>query len=92
MKTITMFTVDGCPYCAKARKAIAELSAENPAYASVPIEEISETQHPELADPYDYQATPAMFIGHDKLFEAHVSQSYEDIRDHVKSALDTALA
>jgi glutaredoxin len=91
MKKITMFTVDGCPYCAKARKAIAELTAENQAYGTVPIEEISETQHPEIAEGYDYWATPAFFTDHEKLFEAHLGQSYEEIRDNVMKVLDKAM-
>lgn len=53
MKNIIMIKIPGCPYCAKARKAIGLLQQE----------EIDETTQPELAAPYgkDYYYVPSLF-------------------------------
>ena len=92
MKAITMFYLDNCGYCAKARRALAELYEVDPAYKEVPITMIEESREPALADTYDYYAVPSFFDGKTKLFEAHLFMSYEDIRDEVKKFLDYALA
>ena len=92
MKKITMFYLDDCGYCAKARQALDELYAENPAYRQVELEKIEESRQPELAEQYDYYAVPSFFDGKEKLFEAHLFMSYEAIRDEVRKVLDYALA
>ena len=84
MKELTMFYLDDCGYCFKARQALDELFAENPAYASI--------REPALPDTYDYYAVPSFFIGKDKLFEAHIGMRYEDIKEAVRACLDAALA
>ena len=38
MKEIELFYLASCPYCRNAKKAIGELSAENPAYADIRID------------------------------------------------------
>ncbi|MBQ6366320.1 MAG: thioredoxin family protein [Oscillospiraceae bacterium] len=92
MKKLTMFYLEDCGYCAKARKALDELYAEDPRYREVEIEKIEESRHPEVAEQYDYYAVPTFFDGKEKLFEAHLFMSYEEIRDEVKRVLDYALA
>jgi len=92
MKKITMFYLDDCGYCAKARQALDELYAENPAYRQVELEKIEESRQPELAEQYEYYAVPSFFDGKEKLFEAHLFMSYEAIRDEVRKVLDYALA
>ena len=92
MKKLTMFYLEDCGYCAKARKALDELYAEDPRYRVVEIEKIEESRHPEVAEQYDYYAVPTFFDGKEKLFEAHLFMSYEEIRDEVKRVLDYALA
>ena len=92
MKEITMFYLDDCGYCQKARRALDELLAENPAYRDVPMTRIEESQQPELADQYDYYAVPTLYVDGEKVFEAHIGMSYEDIRAAVKLALDAALS
>ena len=92
MKTLTMFYLDDCGYCAKAKKALEERYQENPKYAEIPINKIEESQHPEIADQYDYYAVPTFFDGKEKLFEAHLFMSYEEIRDEVRKVLDYALS
>ncbi len=91
MKKLTMFYLEDCGYCTRARRALAELCEENPAYKEVPITMIEESEEPGLADQYDYYATPAFFDGKEKLFEAHLFMRYEDIKAEVKRVLDYAL-
>ena len=91
MKAITMFYLETCGYCDKARRALEELVAENPAYKEVPLTMIEESREPALADTYDYYAVPSFFDGKTKLFEAHLFMSYEEIRDEVKKVLDYAM-
>jgi glutaredoxin len=92
MKKIIMIKIPGCPYCAKARKAIAELH-EEAKYASVPVEEIDETTQPELAKPYgkDYYYVPSLFIDGKKQFEAKPGMDYDTIKAAVVKAFDEAL-
>ena len=91
MKELTMFYLEDCGYCTKAFRALDELFAENPDYRRIPITMIEEAGNPELADQYDYYATPAIFEGDEKLFEARLFMSYNDIRNELKRALDRAL-
>ena len=91
MKSLTMFYLDDCGYCAKARRALEELYAEKPEYREIPIHMIEESMEPELADQYDYYAVPSFFDGKKKLFEAHLFMSYENIRDEIGRVLDYAL-
>lgn len=91
MKSLLMFYLEDCGYCAKANRALEELYNQNPAYKEVPITRIEESKNPELADQYDYYAVPTFFDGKEKLFEAHLFMSYKDIQDEVKRVLDYAL-
>ena len=91
MKALTMFYLDDCGYCAKARRALEELYAEKPEYREIPIHMIEESMEPELADQYDYYAVPSFFDGKKKLFEAHLFMSYENIRDEIRRVLDYSL-
>ena len=67
MKDIEIFYLNGCPYCMKARKAIAELQAENAAYAGLGLKWIEENEDPETADSRDYYNVPSLFFGEEKL-------------------------
>lgn len=92
MKKFIMIKIPGCPYCAKARKAIEELHGEEK-YKSVPVEEIDETTQPELAKPYgkDYYYVPSLFIDGKKQFEAKPGMDYDTIKTAVTKAFDEAL-
>ena len=72
MKKVTYFHLPTCPYCKQADRAIEELTAEHPEYAAVEFERINEYEHPEIADQYDYQCNPCMFIGKEKIYESHL--------------------
>lgn len=93
MKKIVMIKIPGCPYCAKARKAMAALQEEE-AYRHVQVEEIDETTQPELAAPYgkDYYYVPSLFIDGEKQFEAKPGMDYDTIYAAVKEAFDKAKA
>lgn len=91
MKTLTLFHLADCPYCHYARRALQELNAENPAYHTIQIEWIDERRQADLAAQYDYYYVPSLFDGKKKLYEANPSQSYEDVKRSLRSALDTAL-
>ena len=91
MKNITAFYMNGCPYCKGAKEALAELIEENPAYRQVAVDWYEESEHPEVVQGHSYYYVPSMFIGTEKLYEAQPGQSYDDIKAHVKAALDAAL-
>lgn len=92
MKPITMFYRDDCGYCLKAHRALDELMEEIPGARALSFTRIEETREPELADRYDYYAVPTFYVGDDKLFEAHIGMSYEDIKAEVRRVLEAALA
>ena len=83
--------MNGCPYCKGAKEALAELIEENPAYRQVAVDWYEESDHPEVVQGHSYYYVPSMFIGAEKLYEAQPGQSYDDIKAHVKAALDAAL-
>ncbi len=91
MKDLKLFYLEDCPYCRNARRALAELTAENAVYGDVPIEWIEESCRRMLAERYDYYYVPAVFAGDTKLYEARPGESYEDCKAHIRSALDAAL-
>ena len=92
MKPILMFYLEDCGYCQKARRALDELMSENPAYRALEITRVEESLQPDLADQYDYYAVPTFYVGGEKLFEAHIGMTYENIRDEVRRVLDAAMA
>lgn len=91
MKPITAFYLHGCPYCKNAMKAIKELSTENEQYGTVTVNWYEETEHPEIVKGHDFYYAPSLFLDTEKLYEAQPGQSYDDIKAHVKTALDAAL-
>ncbi len=91
MKQITFFFQRGCPYCRKADRAITMLMAENPEYAGVPFRRIDENDLPEdLTGTYDYHYVPTMFVGDEKIFEAHPGIEYDEILEAVHRVFERA--
>ena len=86
MQGLTLFYQEGCPHCKLAQQSLAELQEENPAYKQIPIERIEESQHPEIAEKWDYYYVPTFFMGKEKLMEGHMEKA------DVKQVLDRALA
>ena len=91
MAEITIFEQAFCPYCRKAHKALKALMEENPAYSAVNVRWIDENRQRGLADQFDYGYVPSVYLGARKLYEADPSEGYEEIRAHLKAALDQAL-
>ena len=91
MKRIEIYHLNGCPYCANARRAIAELTEEDPAYGGIELVWIEEREHPELAEKRDYFRVPTLFCGEEKLYEADPSQGFAEIRSSVRKAFDRVL-
>lgn len=91
-KELTIFYMEGCPYCRNARKAVQELQEANADYASVPLHWIDETKESALADEYPYYRVPSVFIGKTKLYECDPSEKYRDIRDQMEKVMIAALA
>ena len=92
MREIEIFYLTGCPYCNNARKAAAELMAEEPAYGALQLRWIEENEEAELANSRDYYRVPSVFYAGDKLYECSPFQGYEAIKAHLKVAFDRALA
>ncbi len=91
-KKLTILHLDHCPYCHKARQALDELQAENPAYRGVAVEWIEEERESEAASRYtDYYYVPTIYAGTDKLFEAHPGDDHDKIKAEVKRALDAVV-
>lgn len=86
MKEITLFYLETCPHCVKARKYMQELCEENPSFAKIPVKMIEETKEKELADSYDYYYVPCFYIGKEKIAEGTIS------REGVKEVFNKALA
>ena len=66
----------------------AKISYEEREY---PVDENDEGLHPEIADQYDYWATPAMFVKEEKIYEAHVREKYDEAKENVRRVLEAAL-
>ncbi len=92
MHEIELFYLTGCPYCAHAKRAVAELLQEEPAYGQLTLRWIEETQEAALADSRDYYRVPALFFAGDKLYECSPLHGFEAIKAHIKAAFDRALA
>lgn len=69
MRKVTMFVIEGCPYCRQALRWMDELMHDYPEYGDVELEIIDETKQPEIADQWDYYYVPTYFVGRDKLHE-----------------------
>lgn len=69
MQKVTMFTMAGCPYCRAAHRWMEELMQEYPEYNDIELEIIDETEHPDIADRYDYYYVPTYYVGRDKVHE-----------------------
>ena len=91
MKKVIMFYIDGCPYCAKAKRALQELKEEKSGYDAVNVEMINEQDHPEISKNYKYYYVPTFFVGEEKIYEAQPGDSFEEVKAHVREVLAAAL-
>ena len=91
MREIEIFYLTGCPYCDAARRAVAELLQETPAYGALTLRWIEENEEKALADSYDYYRVPSLFHDGDKLYECSPFQGYETIKARIQAAFDQVL-
>ncbi|MCD7893480.1 MAG: thioredoxin family protein [Erysipelotrichaceae bacterium] len=91
MKKVLCFYLENCPYCLQAQKAMDDLMNENPQYKDISVEWIEENDNPDIIDDYDYYATPSMFVDEEKIYEAHLFETYEECKLHVKEVLEKAM-
>ena len=92
MKKITLFYLTGCPYCHHAKRAVSELTDENPVYNGISIDWVEERENAALANQYDYYYVPTIFQGKTKLYEADPSEDYASVKKNIMAAFDTVLA
>ena len=91
-KEMTIFYMEGCPYCMNARKALRELQSEKEDYAAVQVCWIDENKEKSLAASYDYYYVPAIYDGQEKLYEASPADTYADVKRQVETALKAVAA
>ncbi len=85
MKELTMFYLESCPYCRRARGFMAELREESPEYAKIPVKMVEEREQKALADSFDYYYVPCYYIDDVKISEGSVD------KDGVRAVFEKAL-
>jgi len=83
--------MNGCPYCANAKKAMQELKEENQNFAGLEVEMINENEHPEISAKYDYYYVPTFIVDGRKVYEAHPGERFEECKEKVREVFETAL-
>ena len=74
MEKVTMFYMEGCPYCRAALQWMDELFARYPQFREVELEKIHENKNPQLAAQYDYYYVPTYYVGRKKVHEGAASK------------------
>ena len=90
-KKITIFYLEGCPYCKQGKEAIEELKRNNPDFATLDVEWIEESKEAEKAETYDYYYVPSAFFGKEKQYEAHPGETYQECYAHLEKVFTDAL-
>ena len=90
MEKLTIFYLEGCPYCRNAMRAAKELEAEL-GFDADWLEWIEERKNAALADRYDYYRVPSVFWGERKLYECSPADDYDAIKQNLKRAFAQAL-
>ena len=93
MKHVTMIEMEGCPYCAKAHRAIGELVQKDPRYGALTLQYVDENRDTDEVQPFagKYYYVPSLFIDGEKGYEAQPGQDYEEIYAAVKQVFDQAI-
>ena len=86
MKEMTLFYLENCPYCKRARAYMDELYAEKPAYRDIPLKLVEERQEKALADQYDYYYVPTFYLDGEKVSEGAIDKA------GVQAVLEKALS
>ena len=92
MPKLTVFYLSHCPYCRMAREAVRELQSGDPGFQTVVIDWIEESEHPEIAERYDYYRVPSVYLGDLKLYECSPQDGRSEILSRMEDALRKASA
>ncbi len=84
MPKVTMFILENCPYCIRARKINEKLLKED-RFKDITIELVDERKEAALADSFDYYNVPCYYLGREKLHEGAADEA------DICSALERAL-
>lgn len=90
MEKLTIFYLEGCPYCRNAMRAVKELEAEL-GFDADRLEWVEERKNAALADRYDYYRVPSVFWGERKLYECSPADDYDAIKQNLKHAFAQTL-
>ena len=85
MKPVKLFYLRNCPFCRKAMRYIDEAKQNCPEHRDIEIEMIEESEHPEIADSYDYYYVPTFYIDGVKVHEGGVLPG--EMEDILRKAL-----
>ncbi len=91
MKQLTVFYLEGCPYCANAKKAVEELRAEMPGFENVLMNWVEESYSPNISSQYDYYYVPTVFCGYEKLYECKPGDDFDTIKQSFKKAIESVI-
>ena len=91
MKKLTVFYLEGCPYCRNAVKAVKELRDETPGFATLEFDWIEERKNAGIAERYDYYNVPCVFYGDRKLYECKPGDDFYTIKRQLKKAVETVV-
>lgn len=85
MKSVKLFYLKNCPFCKKALRYIEQAQASYPELAALHIEMIEESEHPDVADRYDYYYVPTFYVDEVKCHEGGVYP--DEVERILRSAL-----
>ena len=85
MKPVKLFYLRNCPFCRKAMRYIDEAKQNCPELRDIEIEMIEESEHPEIADSYDYYYVPTFYIDGVKVHDGGVLPG--EMEDILRKAL-----
>ncbi|WP_300749646.1 thioredoxin family protein [uncultured Alistipes sp.] len=86
MKPVKLFYLKNCPFCRKALRYIDDAKAAHPELAAVGIEMIEESEHPDVADTYDYYYVPTFYVGDEKVHEGGIYP--DEVEQVLRKALE----
>ena len=90
MEKLTLFYLEGCPYCRNAMRAVKELEAEL-GFDADRLEWVEERKNAAVADRYDYYNVPSVFFGDEKLYECKPGEDFTVIKHRLRRAIETAI-
>lgn len=72
MKQVKLFYLRNCPFCKRALQYIDEAREKHPELRGLEIEMIEESEHPEIADTFDYYYVPTFYVDGRKVHEGGI--------------------